>query len=266
MPRLRCGIETAPILSGNENVGLFQLWGKWMTGTSRNSYERYAILGLGGAVIGLLVGVAMRPAVLGVKIPLEVLSSRFPADAPFRSELWAHLAIYLAAGAGIGLAAAYVVVAMAGSSTQTSVVTGTNGSYDASKWQALVEVDTEIAAEVKRISLYGQSYVDDLAQKYLAISDKNYLSQIANQIAIRADMDLANQQAALHNKDNTFQGYRCFYDEQGSFIGEATPGLGDFHVFPSQRDFEEAVSDYITRGRPPVVSKAAGPVALVSSV
>ncbi|TIV37016.1 MAG: hypothetical protein E5V91_19780 [Mesorhizobium sp.] len=51
-----------------------------------------------GMILGLLVGYANRPSHIGFQIPLEVLFSANPMDAPFRSELMTHLMSYGAIG------------------------------------------------------------------------------------------------------------------------------------------------------------------------
>lgn len=234
-----------------------------MADQPNKSGNHYAVLGFGGAGIGLLVGFVMRPAVMGIKIPLAVLTSSYPADAPYKSELLTHLATYLAAGAGIGCAIAYAV--MAAAAGRQAAAPQPETSQDARRWQALAEVDGDIAAQVKRIAPFGQTYVDELAQKYLAIGDKGFLAQIADQIVSRAEAAQASQKAALQDRGNKFQGFRCFHDEQGRFIGEVSVESGDFHVFPSQSAFEEAVRDYITRGRPPITSRAIAPAPRVAA-
>ncbi|TCQ17474.1 hypothetical protein [Rhizobium sp. PP-CC-3G-465] len=54
---------------------------------------------LGCMALGGIAGVLTRPVVLGVPVPLDVLFSQSPLDAPFRDELASHLAMTIAAGA-----------------------------------------------------------------------------------------------------------------------------------------------------------------------
>jgi hypothetical protein len=63
-------------------------------------------------------------------------------------------------------------------------------AYDATKWKALVEFDTEIADAAKKLEKYGQSYVDQLAAAYLALNDKEYLSTILQKITARAEQEV----------------------------------------------------------------------------
>ncbi|HEV7259495.1 MAG TPA: hypothetical protein VGN82_17065 [Bosea sp. (in: a-proteobacteria)] len=217
--------------------------------------QRYVGLGAAGAALGLVAGILARPTFMGVKIPLSVVTSRYPGDAPFKSELLTHLGLYLAAGVGIGLIAAFGLISIArGAAPAAGSPRPEEG--DGKRWQVLADVDPDIAAQVQRLAPFGQGYVDELAQKYLAIGDKAYLAQIADQIASRAEAAREQQKAALQDRNNRFQGFRCFYDEQGRFVGEVSVDSGEFHVFRSQGDFEEAVRDYVTRGRPPIASRA----------
>ncbi len=70
----------------------------------------YPILAATGAVVGCLVGAATRPSVLGVSIPLEVLTSSAPLDAPFKDELFSHLTLTTGIGLVAGCVLAFVVV------------------------------------------------------------------------------------------------------------------------------------------------------------
>ena len=142
---------------------------------------------------------------------------------------------------------------------------GRQESPDARKWQALVEFDPEIAAQAKRVAAFGQPYVDELAQKYLAIGDKAYLTQMADTIVARAEAAATTQKAALQDQNNRFHGFRCFYDAQGRFIGEVGVETGEFHVFGSQSDFEEAVRIFLKFGRPSIVSRAIAPATPVAA-
>jgi hypothetical protein len=55
--------------------------------------------------------------------------------------------------------------------------------YDTVRWAALLEVDEEIAAAEKAISAFGTKFVDELAQKYLALGDKAYLPALVAKIS-----------------------------------------------------------------------------------
>lgn len=222
---------------------------------STNTGGRFVALGAAGATIGVLVGLVMRPTIMGIKIPLGVLTSSHPGDAPFRSEMLMHLGIYLAVGAGIGCAIAFALASMAPAAAGGERASSPE-PYDLKKWQALVEVDSEIAAQAERIAPFGQHYVDELAQKYLSIGDRAYLVQIADAIASKAEDLRSKAAAAAASRDNKFLGFSCFYDERNRFIGEIEVDSGNFHVFRSQEDFEEAVRNYVSRGRPPIASSA----------
>jgi len=96
-------------------------------------------------------------------------------------------------------------------------------------------------------------------REYLAIGDRVYLAQIADALVTRARATQAHQKAALSDRNNKFQGFRCFYDDRGRFVGEVSVESGVFQIFPSQNGFEEALRNYITRGRPLIASRAIAP-------
>lgn len=234
-----------------------------MTEQSDDNQKRYVTLGATGAVLGALIGIAMRPTFMGVKIPLGVLTSSLPGDAPFKSELMTHLAIYLAAGAGIGCAIAYAVISVGKSAAVAPQ--GVTASQEAQKWQALVEFDPEIAAQAERVAAFGLPYADELAQKFLAIGDKAYLPQIADALVTRARATQEHQKAALSDRNNKFHGFRCFHDEHRRFVGEVSIESGEFHIFPSQTAFEEAVLVFLKFGRPSIASRATAPALYVAA-
>jgi len=60
------------------------------------------------------------------------------------------------------------------------------GGYDAAKWKALVEFDSDIAEANKQVAVYGEQYVDQLAAAYLALNEKQYLPSIVQKIVARA--------------------------------------------------------------------------------
>ncbi len=66
---------------------------------------RLAIL-LIGAVLGFFIGYQTRPSMLGVKMPLGIIGSQHPMDAPFKNEMIEHLTI----ATGIGIALALIAV------------------------------------------------------------------------------------------------------------------------------------------------------------
>jgi hypothetical protein len=70
-------------------------------------------------------------------------------------------------------------------------------SYDEYKWQALIEIDDDIANSVKLIEPYGQKYLHDFATKYLAIGDKEYLLVLTEKIITNARQDAEKAVARL---------------------------------------------------------------------
>ena len=77
---------------------------------------RLAILAIGAAA-GFGYGYQTRPSLLGVQVPLNVLTSNHPMDAAFKANLASHLAVTTAVGFGIAL---IIVLAL------TAIVKGGN--------------------------------------------------------------------------------------------------------------------------------------------
>ncbi|MDX0604996.1 hypothetical protein GOD78_28090 [Sinorhizobium medicae] len=67
--------------------------------------------------------------------------------------------------------------------------------YDEGKWLALLDVDDDIADAVKAIEGYGGSYIDEFAEKYLALADKNYLQPLKAKIIAKAMKDHESKMA-----------------------------------------------------------------------
>ena len=64
-------------------------------------------------------------------------------------------------------------------------------SYDREAWQQLVESDADLARVTSVLADYGQQYVDELAQEYLALHDKTRLPEIVDGIIGRATKSVA---------------------------------------------------------------------------
>jgi len=64
-------------------------------------------------------------------------------------------------------------------------------SYDREEWQWLVESDPDLARVTSVLADYGQQYVDELANEYLAAHDKTRLPEIVDGIIGRASKGVA---------------------------------------------------------------------------
>lgn len=62
-------------------------------------------------------------------------------------------------------------------------------NYDLAKWEALVSFDPDIARAVEDVRPYGERWVHELAQNYLALNDKIYLERISQTIVERAILE-----------------------------------------------------------------------------
>jgi hypothetical protein len=130
----------------------------------------------------------------------------------------------------------------------TSNTTTTSSIYDVKRWKALVEFDPEIAAAANSVLPFGQKYVDQLAEKFLALNDKQYLSSIAGKIIILAQQDAAEADAAS---------FLTLADEKIMFLGTTPIGpvavlkdgqalleqRGQISKFPDAASLRKATND-----------------------
>jgi hypothetical protein len=86
-----------------------------------------------------------------------------------------------------------VVAGSAGPTASGAPPARAGAPYDADKWNALTELDPEIAAAVAQVKPYGSLAVNELATKYLTLNDKQYLAAIVKQIAEKYSAALAVQ-------------------------------------------------------------------------
>jgi hypothetical protein len=70
------------------------------------------------------------------------------------------------------------------------------GSYDRQAWRRLVESDADLARVTSVLADYGQQYVDELAEEYLADIDKQRLPEIVEGIIGRAGKGVAPRGSA----------------------------------------------------------------------
>ena len=68
----------------------------------------------------------------------------------------------------------------------------TSPTYGINKWNALIQYDPDIKRVVDALAPFGQKYVDEFAQAFMAIDDKNYLPQIIEKILATAKADAAH--------------------------------------------------------------------------
>ena len=76
-----------------------------------------------------------------------------------------------------------------------------NPSFDRHEWETLVEHDLDLARLVDVLTPYGKKYVDQLAQMYLAESDKTLLPVIIGKIVETAARD-ARREASVEPAAN----------------------------------------------------------------
>jgi hypothetical protein len=64
-------------------------------------------------------------------------------------------------------------------------------TYDIVRWNALVQYDADIKRIVDALAPFGQKYIDEFAQAFMALNDKSYLPQIIEKILATAKADAA---------------------------------------------------------------------------
>src|ERR1700761_9228220 len=99
---------------------------------------------------------------------------------------------------------------------------GNEWARQASRWEDIVENDSEIAGIVKVLSGYGQQYVDRLAKVYVIFDDKVFLPKILDLIITSAkrDQGLTNDQQDPSGKHSEKLEP---HEEDGSNLSEAAP-------------------------------------------
>ncbi|MGJ4961376.1 hypothetical protein [Bradyrhizobium sp. HKCCYLRH3061] len=89
--------------------------------------------------------------------------------------------------------------AVASSGTQNATrdaVAVSGNDYNRAKWATLLEVDAQIREAADSVGRFGDSYVEQLAYKYLSVDDKSYLPTIVDNILSAAKSDALRAEAA----------------------------------------------------------------------
>lgn len=92
---------------------------------------------------------------------------------------------------GIGLVTLLFGGAVAFVKSEPDKLLSEPSSFDLQKWNALVEYDADIKRIVDALAPFGQKYVDEFAQAFMALNDKKYLPQIIEKILATAKADAA---------------------------------------------------------------------------
>lgn len=97
------------------------------------------------------------------------------------------------------------------------------------KWKALIDLDDEINLVAKHIrDKYGPHYENMLAEKYLALGDKQYLKAAAQKVILTAEEDIKNKPVPIVLGKSEFKQF-----PDGSFTITKGPGVG--MTFSNQR-------------------------------
>jgi hypothetical protein len=71
-------------------------------------------------------------------------------------------------------------------SSSTASLPPPSESFDRKRWLSLVRYDDELRTAAETVRPYGQKWEDELAEEYLQINDKAYLSKIVERIVSEA--------------------------------------------------------------------------------
>jgi hypothetical protein len=125
----------------------------------------------------------------------------------------------------------YDLIAYPAASTQTATPIaalpkreGKERAYDGKKWAALVEIDQDIAEAAAKVRAVGDRYVDQLAETYLTLNDKSYLSSVVDKVLERARDDLRKHEALAADaaeRTATFAGENAALVEQRRRFADA---------------------------------------------
>jgi hypothetical protein len=69
-------------------------------------------------------------------------------------------------------------------------------AFDVVKWEALKDVDDDIASAVDVVKKYGPAAEDELAEKYFVLNDKAYLTALTQKIVDAKEAAIASGRAA----------------------------------------------------------------------
>ncbi len=105
------------------------------------------------------------------------------------------------------------------------------------RWQTLIEVDAEIRQAAAAARERGQVYEARLAEKYLTLNDKQYLSKILENVLSEADKNSLGGQT---NDRGEFNGIPYRFRSDGSYV--ITKGKLVGTVFRSREDMENSLS------------------------
>lgn len=114
-------------------------------------------------------------------------------------------------------------------------------TYDFAKWEALTRFDPEVARAAESVRPYGDYWVHQFAQSYLALNDKSYLGRITEKIISDAKLD-SEQTARMPRvvEEGMLNGRKWKRYSNGVIEGELLGG--GFKQFGSLGEFQEYIS------------------------
>lgn len=104
-------------------------------------------------------------------------------------------------------------------------------AYDEKRWRALLDVDDDLSEAAKQIEAHGRAYVDEFAEKYLALGENIYLEALKSKILCRAEQDKIDREAKIQQEklDMEDQSGRFYQDYIAKL--DASGGIDpDYHT------------------------------------
>lgn len=202
----------------------------WLLRNASPKTRRGILLAVAGAGVGLMVGYLTSPIQDGTMYLTQSQANQALEIAG------KHLLIAMLVGLVLGLLLNFLMPSQTAQpkATQSS---GDTTAQNMARWNTLVELDPDIAAAAKQARDAGHTYEHQLAEKYLALNDKQYLAaalaHVLEEAQERAQRDSAYPASGTIGK-STFR-----RDADGSYV--IVKGFRTGNRFPSYGDMQKAL-------------------------
>ena len=85
--------------------------------------------------------------------------------------------------------------------SDSAASTRSSSKYDEHKWEALKEVDDDIAKAAARVAALSPTLEEELAEKYLALDDKSYLQTLVAKIVAKNEAQKTDAERIMKDAD-----------------------------------------------------------------
>lgn len=153
----------------------------WRLRKASPKTRRGILLAIVGAGVGLMVGYLTSPIEDGTMYLTQSQANQALQMAGM------HLIIAMVVGLVLGLLLHFLMPSQ--TAQPKAAQSGNTGAQDMARWNTLVELDPDIAAAAKQARDAGYAYERQLAEKYLAVNDKQYLAAALAHVLEEARLD-----------------------------------------------------------------------------